>query len=117
MTALFERMRTACTHLSHGTKSDGEGGTVSTWDEGRTFMATIVRDSSTEARVAEHEGVSNVYTVTTSEVLSHGDVFRRRSDGQTFRVTSDSDDMNAPSMATFTFSQVSAEEWRLPDAD
>lgn len=117
MTALFERMRTACAHLSCGTKSDGEGGSVTTWDEGRTFMATIVRDSSTEARVAEHEGVSNVYTVTTSEVLSYGDVFRRLSDSQVFRVTSNSDDMSAPSMASFTFSQVSAEEWELPDED
>ena len=76
-----------------------------------------MRDTSAEARVAEAAGVANSYTVTCSEELSFGDVFKRVSDGQVFRVTSNGDDGAAPECATFAFYQSTAEEWRLPDAD
>ena len=61
--------------------------------------------------------MASVYTVTTPKArLSFHDVFRRLSDGQCFRVTSNSDDGATPSMATFRFGQCSAEEWEVPDA-
>ena len=67
--------------------------------------------------IAEKDGVANVYTVTTPKArLSFHDVFRRLSDGQCFRVTSNSDDGATPSMVTFSFGQCSAEEWEVPDA-
>lgn len=103
--ALVERVRTP----------DGEGGWVTTWRDGAEFMAAIVLDTTLQARVAESEGMTAVYTVTTdrSLPLDFHDVFRRLSDGKTFRVTSDSADKETPDVATFQFHQVSAEEWQL----
>lgn len=117
MSRLFERMAVPCVRMERDEAPDGEGGVAATWREGASFRAAIARDRSAEARVAEADGVANSYTVTGPERLDFGDVFRRVSDGQVFRVTSNGDDGAAPACATFSFYQSTAEEWRLPDAD
>lgn len=115
--SLFEQMTTTCVLVEQRRVSDGEGGFATSWVDGAEFEAAIVRDTSTLARIAEKDGVANVYTVTTPKArLSFHDVFRRLSDGQCFRVTSNSDDGATPSMVTFSFGQCSAEEWEVPDA-
>ena len=116
MSRLFERMAVPCVRLERDEAPDGEGGVTVTWREGEAFVAAIVRDTSSEARIAEAAGVANTYTVTGPESLSFGDVFRRVSDGQAFRVTSNGDDGAAPACATFSFFQSTAKEWGLPDA-
>ena len=95
--------------------SDGEGGFTTSWQEGAEFDAAIVKDTSLEARIAEKDGLTNTYTVTTSvnAALDFHDVFKRLSDSQVFRVTSNGDDKRTPSVASFQFEQVTAEEWRL----
>lgn len=96
--------------------ADGEGGfLVQGWEDGVRFRAAITLDTSTQARIAEHQGVTNTYTVTTPKnaVLHFHDVFRRVSDGKIFRVTSDGTDKHTPQMSTFQVSQVTAEEWKL----
>lgn len=95
--------------------SDGEGGFTTSWQEGAEFDAAIVKDTSLEARIAEKDGLTNTYTVTTSvnAALDFHDVFKRLSDDQVFRVTSNGDDKRTPSVASFQFEQVTAEEWRL----
>ena len=115
MSRLYERMAVACARLVAKTEPDGEGGFKTVLAVGVT--ATIVRDSSTAARIAEHDGVRNVYTVTTGEPLRYGDLFQRAFDGQVFRCTSDADDGAAPRCASFGFGQCSAEEWEVPDGD
>ena len=112
---LIDSFKTPCILLERTRVPDGEGGFVTTWREGAEFEAAIVKDSSLQARVAEKEGVSNVYTVTTAvnAHLEFHDVFKRKSDGQVFRVTSNGDDMRTPDVASFQFEQVSAEEWAL----
>lgn len=112
---LIDAFKTECALMDKVRVEDGEGGFTSQWQEGARFQAAIVRDSSLAARIAEKEGVSNVYTVTTSTnaKLEFHDVFKRLSDGQVFRVTSNGDDMRTPTPATFQFEQVSAEEWVL----
>ena len=117
MSRLYERMRVPCVRMVRRSVSDGEGGWTETWATGRAFSATVVRDTSSEARNAEAAGEANFFTGTGSEELSHGDVFTRVSDGQVFRVTSNADDGRPPACATFSFTQCTAEEWRLPDAD
>lgn len=95
---------------------DGEGGFISSgWIEGVQFRAAISHDASTTAKIAESQGVTSLYTVTIPKnaELSFHDVFKRLSDGKIFRVTSDSDDMVTPDIASFEFRQVSAEEWQL----
>lgn len=113
--SLIDDFTTACTMLDRTSESDGEGGRVTRWVDGAEFEAAITLDSSTEARVASREGVTDLYTVTTSKAfpLSFHDVFRREADGQVFRVTSEGRDMRTPSSATLDMTQVSAEKWVL----
>lgn len=117
MSRLYERMAVACARLVEKTEPDGEGGFRTALTVGDGFVAAIVRDSSTASRIAEHDGVRNVYTVTTDEPLRYGDLFQRASDGQVFRCTANADDGAAPSCASFGFGQCSAEELEAPDGD
>ena len=112
---LIDEFKTACTLLERRSVSDGEGGFTTSWVDGAEFQAAIVRDTTATVRIAEQEGFTNAYTVTVGRnvPLEFHDVFRRASDGQVFRVTSNADDMQTPSVASFQFQQVSAEEWTL----
>lgn len=105
-----------CTMLSKSVVNDGYGGYTTTWNEGASFDAAIVFDTSIQARLAEAQGVSSRYTVTTKRVmhLEYHDVFRRNSDGKIFRVTSDGDDKYTPDSATLDMRQVTAEKFSLP---
>ena len=116
MSLLSEAMG-ACVLLNKQTASDGYGGYITTWVDGAEFQAAITFDTSIEARVADKQGVSSLYTVTTSRALTleYHDVFRRLSDGKVFRVTSDGDDKYTPKSATLDMRQVTAEEWSLPN--
>lgn len=116
MSLLSEAME-SCVMLNKTTREDGYGGYISTYVEGAAFHAAIVFDTSLEARRAEAQGVSSLYTVTTSRslVLEYHDVFRRERDGKIFRVTSDGDDKFTPTRATMDMRQVTAEEWKLPN--
>lgn len=113
---LIEEFKTPCVMLEKTRVPDGEGGFITSWAEGAEFNAAVVFDSSLEARTAEQQGVSSLYTVTTAKnaKLEYHDVFKRLSDGKIFRVTSDGDDKQTPERATFQFAQVTAEEWALP---
>lgn len=114
---IAENFMVPCVLMEKVRVPDGEGGWVPTWTEGAEFRASIVMDNTMSARVAEHEGMHAVYTVTTDPTapLDYHDVFRRVSDGQVFRVTSDGADKVTPGSASFQFSQVSAERWELTD--
>lgn len=94
---------------------DGEGGFITTWTEGMTFTAAITFDTSMQARVAEKQGVTSLYTITIrkSAMLEYHDVLKRVSDGKIFRVTSDGDDKFTPDSASLNMRQVTAEEWVL----
>lgn len=107
-----------CVLLDKTTVSDGYGGYESRYVEGAEFNAAIVFDTSIEARRAEKEGVSSLYTVTTPRglTLEYHQVFKRQRDGKIFRVTSDGDDKFTPRSATLDMRQVTAEEWSLPNA-
>lgn len=115
MSLLSEAME-ECTMLDKKTTSDGRGGVITTWEDGAEFSAGIVFDSSMEARRAEAQGVTALYTVTTTKAinLQYHDTFRRESDGKVFRVTSDGDDKKTPASAGLNMRQVSAEEYTLP---
>lgn len=94
---------------------DGEGGFVTNWFDSVKFKAAITFDASMESRIAEKQGVSSRYTITTNKgaKLAYHDVIRRLSDGKTFRVTSDGDDVKTPARASFQVLQVTAEEWSI----
>ena len=115
MSLLTEQMED-CTMLDKVTAPDGYGGVESVYVDGAPFKAAAVLDNSMQARTAEKQGVTALYTVTTEKKinLQFHDVFRRESDKKIFRVTSDGDDKHTPASATLNMRQVSAEEWELP---
>lgn len=114
MSLLTEAME-ECTLLYAITVDDGYGGHERQWVEGATFKAAIVFDTSIEARMADKQGVSSLYTVTVSKdfMLEYHNIFRRERDGKYFRVTSDGDDKYTPQSATLDMRQVTAEEFVL----
>lgn len=116
MSLLSEAMEN-CIMLDKRTTADGYGGYITSWVEGAEFQAAIVLDNSIEARLAEQQGVTALYTITTKKAvnLQYHDVFKRLSDGKIFRVTSDGDDKKTPNSANLNMRQVSAEEWILTD--
>ena len=116
--SLIEKMMEKCNILNHIREDDPYGDEVERWTEGTTFDATIIKDSSTQAVVAEQQGVKEIFTVVTKKGfrLGYHDVFKRVSDGQTFRVTSNTKDSEAPAASTVRIAKVTAEKWELNDA-
>ena len=112
---LYETMMEDCVMLDRRTVSDGMGGFSYEWVEGATFKAAVIKNNSLEAKVAEKQGVTELYTVTVDKglVLQYHDVFKRLSDNLTFRVTSNIRDSETPRVSTFQIGQVSAERWEL----
>lgn len=110
---LIDAFKEACVLMERTRVPDGEGGWLPQWSEGPEFQAAIVLDSSMNARIAEAEGVTAVYTVTTDRnvEMDFHDAFKRRRDGQVFRITKVND--STPSVATFQFNQYQAEAWEL----
>ena len=91
---------------------DGYGGGSEQYKEVKVFKAAVVLDNSIQARAAQKQGVTALYTVTTGRdtVLGYHDMFKRIRDGKTFRVTSDGDDNATPKSTALDMRQVSAEE-------
>lgn len=112
----YIEMTGGCVMLDKQTVSDGYGGLDTQYVEGAAFDAAITLDTSIQAKLAEQQGVTGIYTVTTSQAinLQYHDIFRRNSDNKIFRVTSDGDDKHTPNSSSLDMRQVSAEEYTLP---
>lgn len=113
--SLIDEAMTKVVLMEKTRESDGEGGFIVNWIDGVVFDAAITFDTSMESRIAERQGVTSRYTVTTNEnaKLEFHDVIRRLSDGKVFRISSDGDDVQTPDRATFQVLQVTAEEYVL----
>jgi len=111
MTALYEAMMTECCFMDKIHVPDGMGGWDEEWKEGAEFKAAINKDSTLQARIAEKEGLTELFTITTSREnsLQFQDVIKRLSDGQWFRITSNMTDNKSPSFSGINFGQVTAE--------
>lgn len=110
--SLLQDAMEPCVLLDKTSAPDGRGGVIYKWVEGAEFDAAITYDTSMQARIGEAQGVTALYTVTTTKAvnLQWHDVFRRKADGKVFRVTSDGDDNKTPMSAGLDMRQVSAEE-------
>jgi hypothetical protein len=103
-----------CVMMHKTTADDPYGGeSIVQWVDGASFKAAVAFNSSMEARIAQAQKVTSLYTVTTarSKVLEYHEVFRRLRDGKIFRVTSDGDDVYTPRAAGLDMRQVTAEEF------
>lgn len=116
--SLLDSMMEQCRILNHIREDDPYGSSVDYWSDGATFDATIIKNSSPEVMVAEKQGIAEIFTVVTRKgfQLDYHDVFRRLSDGQVFRVTSNVADSEAPEASTIKIAKVTAEKWVLPNA-
>lgn len=105
-----------CVMIDKTTQPDGYGGIEPAWTDGAQFECAIVLDASMQARRAQAQGVTALYTITTRKGinLQYHDVLRRVRDGKIFRVTSDGDDKRTPASAGLNMRQVSAEEFVIP---
>ena len=113
--SLLSQAMDGCHIIDKVTSPDGYGGTITSYKEGAPFDAAITFDTSLEARVADKQGVTSLYTVTTKKnmTLEYHDIFRRDSDKKIFRVTSDGDDKFTPTSASLNMRQVTAEEFQI----
>ena len=113
--SLLDDFAVNCVLMEKTRVPDGRGGLIAVWTEGAEFSAAITYDPSVQAKVAESQGVKDLITVTTARTLTleYHDVFKRVSDGQTFRVTSKGENRATPRSAGLDMRQVSAEEYSL----
>jgi len=114
--SLLDEAKFSTCFLEKTRTPDGEGGFITEWAEGAKFMAAYRFDTSIEALIAEKQGVTSLYTITTERavVLEYHDILKRLYDGKIFRVTSDGDDKFTPESASLNMRQVTAEEYKLP---
>lgn len=115
---LLDGMAEACTMIEKRTVTDSLGGFTTAWVDGADFLAVIRKDDTIEAKLAEKQGVTEVYTIIVQKglPLDYHDVFRRKATGEIFRVTSNIADKQAPDASTIMVANVSAERWSLPNA-
>lgn len=110
MSLLLEAM-TSCKIMDKTTADDGEGGVVTVWVEGASIEAAIAPDGGAEQLVAMQRGWNGSYNVITKRtvVLMNGDVIKRESDNQTFRIKNDGTDNKTPPSAGLDMRAVKAE--------
>ena len=111
--SLIDCMMVPCVFMVPTRTPDGSGGYQTEWKDGEPFKAAIIRDSSTESRIADGSGTVEMFTITVSRSVhfKYHDVFKRLSDGKAFRITSDS--VKAPECTALDISQATAEGWKL----
>ena len=117
--SLFDDFARPCVLLEKTRKPDGEGGYIVQWTEGVEFLNYQALDTSMEARRAEKEGVTSVYSALVDKAvpIEYGDYFRDTATGQTYRVTSDPSEKQAPRSAGPVISSLkyfTAEKRELP---
>lgn len=114
--SLLDDFAHECVLMEKTRVSDGAGGYITTWTEGATFANYQALDTSMEARRAEKEGVTSVYSalVNRDVPIEYNDFFRDKETGETYRVTSEPKDKQAPRSASFALKYFTAEKKALP---
>ena len=115
MSSLLEEAMEEFTILDKKTQSDGYGGIKTDYVDGATFLGALVFNSSTQMIIAQSQGVTSAYTLTTNKniILEYHNIIRRTKDNKIFRVTSDGDDKFTPNSASLNMRQVTCEEYSL----
>lgn len=113
--SLLSEAYTSCHIIDKTTVPDGYGGVKTEWKEGAQIDCAIVLNNSIQAQIAQKQGTTAFYTITTpkSIVLWYHDIIHRDSDKKLFRVTSNGDDKMTPASAGLDMRQVTAEEIEL----
>ena len=114
--SLLDDFARPCVLLEKTRKPDGEGGYIVEWTDGAEFMNYQALDTSMEARRAEKEGVTSLYSalVDKSLPIEYNDYFLDKGTGMTYRVTSNPEEKQAPKSASFDLKYFTAERKELP---
>lgn len=109
--SLLDDFARPCVLLDKSRQPDGEGGSNTVWVDSIEFMNYQTMDTSMEARRAEKEGVTSVYSVLVDKAvpIEYNDYFRDTTTGETYRVTSNPEDKQSPKSATFSLRYFTAE--------
>lgn len=107
--SLLKQIMEDCQLYDKTTVRSETGGYKYVWTPGVEFKAAIEQASTQEQMLAEQKGLSEAFTVVTERglALDYHDVFKRKSDGAIFRVTSKSQASHPAS--TIKISRVDAE--------
>lgn len=114
--SLLDDFSRKCVLLQKLPTPDGAGGYVGTWADGIEFENYQALETSMEARRAEKEGVTSIYTALVDKniPIRYGDYFRDIATGATFRVTSNPEEKQAPKSASFSLKYFTAERKDAP---
>lgn len=109
--SLLDDFARACVLLDKVRRPDGEGGSSTVWVDSIEFENYQALDTSMEARRAEKEGVTSLYSALVAKdvPIEYGDYFRDTSTGETYRVTSNPEEKQAPKSASFDLKYFTAE--------
>ena len=114
--SLLNDFARSCVLMEKTRVPDGEAGYTLDWSEGATFQNYQALDTSMEARRAEKQGVTSVYSALVDKAvpIEYGDYFKEKESGTVYRVTSNPDEKQAPKSASFTLKFFTAERAVLP---
>ena len=114
--SLLSYFARSCVLMEKTRVEDGEGGYTLDWTDGATFQNYQALDTSMEARRAEKDGVTSVYSALVDKdvPIEYGDYFKEKESGTVYRVTSHPDEKQAPKSATFALKYFTAERKELP---
>lgn len=114
--SLLDDFSRVCVLMEKTRQPDGEGGYITEWAEGAEFTNYQAIDTSMEARIAEKQGVTSVYSALVDQAvpIEYGDYFKDRDLGAVYRVTSRPEEKQAPKSSSFNLKYFTAERTELP---
>lgn len=113
--SLLDDFARTCVLMEKRRVPDGAGGYMVQWEEGAEFTNYQALDTSMEARIAEKQGVTSLYSALVDKdfPIEYNDVFKDTETGQTYRVTSNPEEKVAPRSSTLPLKYFTAEKWGL----
>lgn len=114
--SLLDDFKRPCVLMEKVRAPDGEGGFDWVWTEGAEFFNYQALDQSLQARIAEKQGVTSLYTalVDANFPIVFDDYYKDMQSGQVYRVTSKPEEKKAPESASFALKFFTAERAVLP---
>ena len=115
--SLLDAYNAECVLLVKTRIDDPVGGYKTAYTDGATFSAAWEYISAPEMIVAEQQDVSRVYRIYVDKTLDldFHEAFRRKDNGQTYRVTNPGEDRQTPSFSRLNRRLIEVEKWPLPN--
>ncbi|WP_295093378.1 hypothetical protein [Ruminococcus sp.] len=94
----------------------GIGSVDYAYNKGAEITVQLIPQETLSAQIAKAITEKKMYTVCVDKgtVLKKGQVFLRKKDNKTFRITESNIEHETPASANLQFSYAKAEEWELP---